>query len=130
MDPHLTLARIEGRDGGEPTFSSHLVQTCHRLRHKPLVQFTAEDFRILLGQDISVDVLLPLALTVLEEDPLAEGDYYPGDLLVAALRVAPAYFIAHPEVGVRLRVVYRRARTTLQDRGRRTTEIDEAAAGW
>ncbi|SCE64032.1 hypothetical protein GA0070214_10183 [Micromonospora chaiyaphumensis] len=39
----------------------------------------------MLGQQIAVPALLPLALHVLLQDPLAEGDYYPGDLLVNVL---------------------------------------------
>lgn len=39
----------------------------------------------MIGQGFSLDVLLPRALTLLETDPLAEGDYYPGDLLVTVL---------------------------------------------
>ncbi|WP_410636547.1 contact-dependent growth inhibition system immunity protein [Amycolatopsis sp. cmx-4-83] len=32
---------------------------------------------------------MPLALDLLERDPLAEGDFHPGDLLVALLKVPP-----------------------------------------
>ncbi|MEU0155495.1 contact-dependent growth inhibition system immunity protein [Micromonospora fulviviridis] len=35
----------------------------------------------MLGQEIGVPTLLPLAVQVLLREPLAEGDYYPGDLL-------------------------------------------------
>ncbi|MEU4671824.1 contact-dependent growth inhibition system immunity protein [Amycolatopsis sp. NPDC023774] len=39
----------------------------------------AEDLRVLLLQQENIDVLVPVALTRLEQNPLAEGDLYPGD---------------------------------------------------
>jgi hypothetical protein len=48
---------------------------------------TVEDLRILLGQNVGVAILSPIAIDRLESDPLAEGDFYPGDLLVAALQL-------------------------------------------
>lgn len=35
---------------------------------------------------------MPLAIKRLQSDPLAEGDYYPGDLLCAVLCVSPIYW--------------------------------------
>ncbi|MEU9741164.1 contact-dependent growth inhibition system immunity protein [Micromonospora chersina] len=43
--------------------------------------------RIMLGQEIGVPALLPLAVQLLLRDPFAEGDYYPGDLLSNVLRL-------------------------------------------
>ncbi|WP_430497046.1 contact-dependent growth inhibition system immunity protein [Micromonospora trifolii] len=64
-----------------------LVTRCTELRRKPLAEFTVEDLRIMLGQEIGVPALLPLAVQVLLREPLAEGDYYPGDLLRNVLRL-------------------------------------------
>ncbi|WP_320066030.1 contact-dependent growth inhibition system immunity protein [Micromonospora sp. RTGN7] len=64
-----------------------LVRRCTELRRKPVAEFTVEDLRIMLGQQIGVSALLPLAVRVLLRDPLAEGDYYPGDLLRNVLRL-------------------------------------------
>ncbi|SCG62213.1 contact-dependent growth inhibition system immunity protein [Micromonospora inositola] len=66
---------------------SFLVRRCTELRRKPLAEFTVEDLRIMFGQQIGVPALLPLAVQVLLCDPLAEGDYYPGDLLSNVLRL-------------------------------------------
>lgn len=64
--------------------------------------FTVEDFRIMLGQRIAVPILLPLAVDVLVSDPYAEGDYYPGDLLWAVLRLPASAWSARPEMRQRL----------------------------
>jgi hypothetical protein len=36
----------------EPTHDSYLVRTCHRLRTKPLDDFTAADLGVMIGQEI------------------------------------------------------------------------------
>ncbi|GAA3913552.1 contact-dependent growth inhibition system immunity protein [Actinoplanes auranticolor] len=98
-----TIQQIEGRGWGTvPADASFLVQRCTELRRKPLEQFTVEDLRIMLGQEIAVPILLPLAVDVLAADPHAEGDYYPGDLLWAVLRLPAAAWSAMPEVRQRL----------------------------
>ena len=82
----LTLENLERDVWGPPTFTSHLVTTCHKLRKKPLQDFTVEDLRMMIGQDIGSKYLLPIALEKLQENPLAEGDFYEGDLLYNVIR--------------------------------------------
>lgn len=86
MDLNRTLEQLENDYWGEPSYDSQLVKTCHILRKKPLKYFKTEDFRILIGQNISLNYLIPLALEVLKKDLLAEGDYYSGDLLLSVLK--------------------------------------------
>jgi hypothetical protein len=93
---HKTLTELEGGDDwGPPSFPSALVARCHELRHKPLVDFTTEDLRVMVGQSIGLQFLIPHALDRLEVDPLAEGDLYPGDLLCSVLRVEAAFWRRH-----------------------------------
>jgi CDI immunity proteins len=82
-----TLQELEEQDWGEPPFPSYLVRTCHALRRKPLRDFTVEDLRIMIGQNFSLNYLIPLAIEQLRRDPLVAGDYYPGDLLGAVLNL-------------------------------------------
>ncbi len=81
-----TLDELEHSVVKEPPFDSYLVTTCYRLRKKPIDEFTVEDLRIMVGQKIGLPHLLPLAIAVLEREPLAEGDFYPGDLLTTSSR--------------------------------------------
>jgi len=64
-----TLQELEGHDWGEPNFPSHLVITCHTLRRKPLRDFTVEDLRIMIGQNIGLNYLIPLAIEHLGSSP-------------------------------------------------------------
>jgi CDI immunity proteins len=86
--PEQTLTQLEGHDWGEPNFPSYVVTNGHRLRYKPLREFTAEDLRFMLGQQISLATLMPMALDVLElVDPFTGGDMNHGTLLYNALKV-------------------------------------------
>ena len=87
FDVDKTLEELEDADWGEPSYHSHLVETCHELRRKPLRDFTIEDLRIMIGQQIGLPFLVPLALDILEQNPLAEGDFFAGDLLYSVFRV-------------------------------------------
>ena len=93
-----SLQELEHHDWGEPAFPSHLVTTCHRLRRVPLEEFTGEDLRIMIGQGIGLPYLIPLAIERLRENPALEGDYGPGDVLWAIMRVTPAFWTAHPDL--------------------------------
>ena len=75
IDRRKTLTELEGKDWGPPNFDSHLVTTIHQVRHKPLEDFTVEDLRITIGQNIALQWLLPMAIERLRDDPFVEGDY-------------------------------------------------------
>lgn len=119
FDRRKSLQELESEDWGEPELSdSSLIKTCMRLRRVPLQDFTTENLRIMIGQKISLCFLVPLALEKLDEDPLAEGDFYAGDLLNAVLSVPESYWRLHTEQCEVLRRVIVRAKTML-------TELDE-----
>lgn len=91
-----SLEEIENDSWGPPPEdSTSLVATVHRLRSVPIGVLGAEELRLLLSQNTGVDVLLPLAVQRLRDDPLAEGDYYPGDLLAAVLQLPDATWQRH-----------------------------------
>jgi CDI immunity proteins len=57
--------------------ATSLIRRCHELRTKPLRDFTVEDLRIVIGQQVALNRLVPIALDRLRPDPLMEGDCYP-----------------------------------------------------
>jgi hypothetical protein len=94
-----SLQELDGQDWGEATFPSYLVRTCHALRRKPLREFTVEDLRIMIGQNFSLEYLVPLAIEHLQHDPFVAGDFYPGDLLGCVLgRVKPGFWQKRPDL--------------------------------
>jgi hypothetical protein len=78
-----TLESLEGIIWPPPNVHAHLIDAVHRLRKKPIDEFTIEELRIVIGQGEGLQYLIPQAIAMLERDPFAEGDCYPGDLLVA-----------------------------------------------
>lgn len=86
-DDDQTLEQIEQDYWPEPpSDATFLVRRVTALRRVPLAELGVEDLRIMIGQGVGLPVLVPRALAVLEREPLAEGDFYPGDLLSAVAR--------------------------------------------
>jgi hypothetical protein len=114
FDRRKSLQELEQDDWGEPTYNSYLVTTCHRLRRKPLRDFTLEDLRIMIGQKISLTYLIPIALEQLEVDPLLSGDFYPGALLDRIIEIPSEYWRQHAELAPLLAAVVDAAMHNLQ----------------
>ncbi|MER6557445.1 contact-dependent growth inhibition system immunity protein [Streptomyces sp. NPDC001027] len=106
IDSDRTLEELElDRWPAPPVDASRLIATAHALRRRPIGKLTVEDMRLLIGQDVGLAHLLPLALRVLRDDPMAEGDMYPGDLLFAVVTRSPALWKERPDLGRELRVI-------------------------
>jgi hypothetical protein len=96
FDRNRTLQELEGADWGEPDFHSSVVINVHRLRRVPLKDFLIEDMRLMISQQVGLSYVVPLAIEQLTDDPLAEGDFYAGDLLCAVLRISDTFWRQHP----------------------------------
>jgi len=59
----------------------------------------------MIGQGIGLRWLVPRALEALEQDPLSEGDLYPGDLLASVLRIPADFWSREPESRDRVEAV-------------------------
>jgi len=109
FDRSKSIQQLEGKDWGEPNFHAHLVRECHRLRRVPLCDFTVENLRIMIGQDIGLEYLVPLALERLQAEPYAQGDSYPGDLLVNVLGSDVGFWRRRSELRQQLVAIAERA---------------------
>lgn len=92
-----TLVELGYEYIGSTEFDSSLVKRCNELTHKPLIAFTVEDLRIMIGQEIALGFLVPIAIELLEDNLFAEGDYYPGDLLHTVLTVDTRFWRENPD---------------------------------
>ncbi|WP_416397411.1 contact-dependent growth inhibition system immunity protein [Allohahella sp. A8] len=81
-----------------PANGSHLAKECERLWSVPLSEMSVEDLRLLIGQGIGLEHIVPLALAVLADNPRAEGKLYRGDLLTAVAGLADAFWHDNPEL--------------------------------
>lgn len=96
FDKNKSLMELEGSDWTEPIYDSNLVTKCFELRRLPICNFTTENLRLMIGQEISLDYLIPLALEMLGDNVLSEGDLYCGDLLESMLRVNKNFWENNP----------------------------------
>jgi hypothetical protein len=123
-DLSKTLQELEAEDWGEPTYDSGLVTECHRLRRVPLRDFSPENLRIMIGQQIGLPYLIPLALELLRGDPFAAGDCCEGALLAMVLRADSRFWIASPEMRAEAEQIAQQAFSllpSLDDTDRQTT---------
>ena len=104
-----TLLELEGAGGAVSTSDRHLVKAVRRLQGLPIRDYRIEDLRLMIGQGIGLPYLVPIALDVLESNPFAKGDYYPGDLLKMVTSVPHGFWSDHPSFRRRAAHVVRRA---------------------
>lgn len=114
---YKTLEHLEkkswGSEADAPTF---LVKRCLQLAKIPLNEFTVEDLRIMIGQNFGLVYLVPLALEKLSENILAEGDYYPGDLLKSVASVDEDFWTVKKHLLKELKELIKRNQQKLKDK--------------
>jgi hypothetical protein len=98
LDSKQSLKQILGALEKDMNDSSALAKTCIALYEKPLKDFTVENLRVMIGQNIGLEYLIPLAVELLEKNPFVEGDFYPGDLLSAVMQVEPGFWRTHQDL--------------------------------
>lgn len=82
-----TLSNLEKEKWNTSDFDSRLVTKSTQLRNIPLENFTTEDLRIMIGQQMSLPYLVPMAIEILSINIFAEGDLFEGDLLKNVLGI-------------------------------------------
>jgi hypothetical protein len=102
MDLDKTLEELDGEAWGDaPADATGLVRDIYRARRVRLSDLSNGDLRMLLGQKVGADWLIPVALDRLADAPLT-GDWYPGDLIGAVLEAGSGYWSDHPTEHLRL----------------------------
>jgi hypothetical protein len=82
--------------------ASHFHRNLRDAVNKPVDSLTTADLRLLISQDIGLAFVMPLALSIVEQDPLIEVDYFRGDLLDAMLRASSDFYLDHPDIRRRM----------------------------
>ena len=93
-----TIEEIEQEFWGYASLKDFpLVQEVHVLRKKDLDEFEAKDLLTLIGQKLSLEIVVPMAMVLLREKPLLEAQFYDGDLLNTVLKYGKDFWVEHPE---------------------------------
>ena len=117
-DRSKTLQDLENSDWGDPdTGETPMIRKCLTLRRKPLQDFSIENLRLAIGQQMGLKFLIPMAMLHLTQNPLSQGDLYPGDLLWGVLRVPEEKWLESDEM-LALRVELRLIAERLLDKTR------------
>ena len=88
--------------GQPPKDATTLVDRVHRLRTIQIEQLTPGDIRLLIGQNVGLKFLIPVALDLLREDLFMDTDFYNGDLLKYVMRVDNDFWDANNELNEEL----------------------------
>ncbi|SDD43572.1 contact-dependent growth inhibition system immunity protein [Niabella drilacis] len=92
MDTSKSLEELEGEVWKNYEFPTELVRRSYELRKIPVANLDIDDLRLLISQEIGLKYLVTLALSILSDNILAEGNYYPGDLLKSILEIPKAFW--------------------------------------
>ena len=102
MNLNKSLEELENNFWGESLINSTVALKCHALRKIPIEKLSVEDLRFLIGQKIGLRFLVPLALELLESNPLTAGEIYKGDLLVSVSATPEEFWAENPELNNQL----------------------------
>jgi hypothetical protein len=95
----LTFAQLDQQKGA-PAFSESgeeeifLSEWYRSICEIPLNQLSSSDIALACRQDIHRDVVVPIALELLE-DSIAESGMYDVDLLTSLINILPAFWVKH-----------------------------------
>jgi len=93
-----SLEELENEKWNKPDFDSNLAKQCHHLWSVPLSELSVDNLRMLIGQKIGLNFLVPVALDILAVNPLAKGEMYKGDLLANVAAIPDSFWKNHPEL--------------------------------
>ena len=84
MDRRLSIEAFKGRRWAESgADATQVIRAVHGAREVPVRDLSLEQLRLQLVQRVGLPWVIDEALIRLDDDPLAEGDLYPGDVLAA-----------------------------------------------
>jgi len=70
-----------------------------------LREFSNEDLKVMIDHRIALDVMMPFAIDILEENIMSEGEHYPGDLLQSTSSVHTEYWQQNSDQKERLKQI-------------------------
>jgi len=114
---YKSLENLEKKSWGNVDYDSYLVKRCTQLSKIPVGDFSIEDLRIMIGQGFGLNYLVPLAIDQLKINILAEGDYYPGDLLKNVLTIPQDFWLSNEPLLIQLKQAISGNEVDIEDAG-------------
>jgi hypothetical protein len=101
-----TIKQLTRLDLSSDSWDSELINKIEKYINQPLKSLDTEALRLLIGQNIGLDFLIPMAVEKLKDNILAEGDYYPGDLVKNVLDSDKGFWIRHKDYHAKIVGLY------------------------
>lgn len=101
-----------------------MIARIHAFLGLPLHEQTVESIRLLIGQDIGLDVLVPIAVRIIEQNPLASGDTYRGDLASTCMQVRADFWVNKPDLWHRLHSAFGEFDSAVENFNRNRAEFE------
>lgn len=79
--------------GNPPIGATPLIEKVYRWRTIPTGELEPKHLRLLIGQQVGLFYLIPLALEILKRELLIDSELYEGDLLRSVLTVEDAFWL-------------------------------------
>lgn len=113
-----SLQQLESKDWGDPdTAPTALIKRCIQLTKISVTDFSIEDLRVMIGQGFGLIYLIPLAIEKLQENILAEGDLFPGDLLSSMLKVDKSFWDENKQLLISVQILAKDNLTEIESAG-------------
>lgn len=131
MDENKSIGQLQSGDRNNAGSFSGIPTRCQPLMQVAVKDLSKEQIRFLLSQDIGTIFLLDKTLQILEGDILADGDFYPGDLLSALVNIDRSYWQSKPELAVRLHLLLTEKCSLIQKAGHKKLfrDVEQFIAG-
>ncbi|MFD3838156.1 contact-dependent growth inhibition system immunity protein [Streptomyces sp. NPDC058642] len=105
VDRSRSLEELEGQRWPDPSEDTPMVKNVHELRRRPIGELQPHELARLIGQDVGLPWLLPVAVGILRDGAprQAAGGWYDDDLLSAVVTRRPEVWACAPELARELK---------------------------
>ena len=121
IDPDLTLATVNAEI---PEVNVRVNKLLRGLYNKRFSRFSPDELYLCITTGTGLPWTLPLAITLLQEEPLLEAIAHPGDLFSAVMCVESSHWQKNPEMQMAMTKVVEDALELAQEMGG-TRPLDE-----
>lgn len=126
IDEEKTPTEITGVVIGKYEFETSLIENARKFSNMPLKSIPDEGLRLLLGQNLYLEVVVPATICFLSVKPFAGGDFEDGALIrTLFLRVDKDFWKTHPKLLTSALEALRGGRKKLSDAFLSTLDEEE-----
>ena len=115
IDDPRSLNELMKLEPSPPPYVTPMVEQIEIAYATPLKNLSVDQVRLLVGQQIGLEFVMPRALYELSKNPLVDASYYQGDLLNACLSVDREFWMEHEGHWYDLNTIFEALRETMKD---------------